>query len=142
MTFRTATAFGLLLLLPCVGTAQTPRKDGNWEVTMELLIDGTSAAPPRTTAQCITREEAETADQKALPQTGVAMPADCATTEHKVEGNKVSWAFKCETPHPMTGTGEIVYTDENSYTGSMTFVRDAHSMTIKYSGKRLGDCTK
>ena len=42
----------------------------------------------------------------------------------------------------MSGTGEIVYTDENAYAGAIIFTREGKTMTIKYSGKRLGDCAK
>jgi hypothetical protein len=118
----------------------TPRKDGNWEITMQIAVDGAAPKlPPRITTQCITPEEA--ADQKALPQ-GVSVPDKCSSSDYKVDGNKVSWAFKCDHPNPISGTGEIVYADESSYTGVITFVRDTKTMTITYSGRRLGDCTK
>jgi hypothetical protein len=59
-----------------------------------------------------------------------------------VDGNRVSWSFTCETPRQISGTAEIVYTDDSHYTGSLSFQRDGETMTIKYSGTRLGDCAK
>ena len=41
----------------------------------------------------------------------------------------------------MTGTGEITY-GTNTYDGVMKMKMDMGEMTMKYAGKRLGDCTK
>jgi hypothetical protein len=44
-----------------------------------------------------------------------------------------------------SGTGEFVYTDD-AYTGQMVMNVERGgqpmAMTMKYTGKRLGDCTK
>ena len=40
----------------------------------------------------------------------------------------------------MTGTGEITY-GTDSYTGSMKMSSGGRDMTMKYTAKRLGDCT-
>ncbi len=51
----------------------------------------------------------------------------------------------CEGAQPMTGTGEFVYATD-TYTGTMKMdmARGGQPMavTMKYNGKRLGDCTK
>jgi len=141
MTFRPAAALAALLTLSGTAAAQIPRQDGNWEITVDVDLEGaTGKIPARTTTQCITKEEAA-AGKGAIPGHHDA-PGSCSVSEHKVEGDKVSWTFKCETPQPMSGSGEIVYTDETAYKGSMTFTRDGKTMTMKYEGKRLGDCTK
>ena len=41
----------------------------------------------------------------------------------------------------MTGEGEYLYAGD-SYTGTVKMTRAGQMMTMKYSGKRLGDCTK
>lgn len=121
--------------------AQAPRQDGRWEVKMEMSMPGMPAnMPPITTTQCITPEEA--ADpQKAMPQGGRGGQNDCKVSDHKVVGNKVTWTMKCEGAQPMTGTGEFVYAGD-SYTGTMKMDSGGGTMAIKYTGKRLGDCTK
>ena len=130
-----------------------PRRDGNWDITMEMQMPGMPnmpagmSMPPIKTTQCITREEA--ADpSKSLPKppAGRGGPAqDCKVSDQKAEGNKVSWAMVCTGANPMTGTGEIVYATD-SYTGTMVMnmARGGQmtAMTMKYTGKRLGDCTK
>ena len=47
----------------------------------------------------------------------------------------------CTGAEPMTGSAEITYTDDTSV-GTMTMNRAGQMMTVKYTGKRLGDCTK
>lgn len=142
MKLLAATALSILLVPGFPGVEQTMRRDGNWEITVSIEMDGApSRLPPRTTTQCVTKEEA--ADpRKSMPQGGGAMPTQCTISDHKVDGKRVTWSFKCDAPQPMTGTGEIAYADENAYSGVITYVRDSHTMTMKYSGKRLGDCVK
>ena len=98
--------------------------------------------PPMTTTQCITPEEAKD-PQKSMPQGrgGRGSPRNCTVSDHKVAGNKVTWIMACTVPKPMTGTGEFVYAGD-TYTGTMKMNRAGQVMTMKYSGKRLGDCTK
>jgi hypothetical protein len=57
---------------------------------------------------------------------------------YKMDGNKVNWSVACE---QMTGAGEFVYSAD-TYTGTMRVKSQGKEMTMKYAGKRLGDCTK
>ena len=125
-----------------------PRRDGNWEVTMQMEMPGMPAAMPATKmTQCITPQEASD-PSKSVPQrpAGRGGSGDCKVSDYKVDGNKVTWNMKCEGARPMTGTGEFVY-EKDSYTGTMKMDMGAGGpgggvMTMKYTGKRLGDCTK
>jgi hypothetical protein len=137
MTLRHVAVLSIALGLSVSVLAQTPRKDGNWEVTMEVEIEGMPAMPSKTMTQCVSKEDV--ADPQK-PLFGRASP-NCTVSDHKVEGNKVSWSLKCEPPEAMTGTGEIVYGDD-AYTGTMKIVREGRTISMKYAGKRLGDCTK
>ncbi|MGC4085056.1 MAG: DUF3617 family protein [Vicinamibacterales bacterium] len=108
-----------------------------------------ASMPPMTMTQCITPQDA--ADpSKAIPQRpagrgGAGEQSDCKVSDYKTDGNKVSWKMTCTTPRPMNGTGEFVY-EKDSYTGTMTMDMGrggpGGAMTMKYTGKRLGDCTK
>jgi hypothetical protein len=49
--------------------------------------------------------------------------------------------MKCEGDTPMTGTGEFVYAGD-TYTGAVKMDTGRGAMTMKYTGKRLGDCVK
>ena len=125
-----------------------PRRDGNWQVTMEMDMAGMpQRMPPITMTQCITKDEA--ADpQKMVPQGPNGrggVPPECKVSDFKTVGNTVSWSMTCEGQNAMTGTGEFTYTGD-TYNGTlkMNMERGGQpmTMTMKYSGKRLGDCTK
>ena len=130
---------GVLALVGSLFAQGPPRLDGRWEVKMEMQMVGMTM-PPQTLTQCVTKEEA--ADpQKAMPQTGRgANPSDCKISDHKIDGNKVTWSMVCE-KSKMSGAGEFVYAAD-TYTGTMKMNAQGQEMTMKYTGKRLGDCTK
>ena len=146
MTIRTASVATALLALSIAAFAQGPRRDGNWEVKMEMEMPGMPAGlPPMTSTHCVTPEEAKDPD-KLVPQTGRGRGRgrgnqDCKATDQKIDGNKVTWSMKCEGEMPMTGTGEFVYAGD-TYTGTIKMDSGRGAMTMKYTGKRLGDCVK
>ena len=119
-----------------------PRRDGRWEVKMDMEMPGMPMKIPTVTStQCITPEEAND-PQKSVPQgRGGRGNQDCKVSDFKQDGNKISWSMKCAGPPPTTGTGEFLYAAD-TYTGTMKMDTGGQAMTMKYSGKRLGDCTK
>jgi hypothetical protein len=147
MTVRQAVPFAVLLTLSTMVLAQGPRRDGRWEVTMQMEMPGMPAAmPPFTVEQCVTKEQANDPQRSVpqQPQRGGGQ-SDCKTEDYKATGSKVSWTMRCTTPQPMTGTGEMTYT-KDAYTGQMTMNMERGGqpmkMTMKMTGKRLGDCEK
>jgi hypothetical protein len=121
--------------------AQGPRRDGKWEVKMEMDMPGMPVKmPAMTTTQCITKEDADD-PQKVTPRGAGKDPNACKVSDYKVEGSTVTWTMKCEGKDPMTGSGEFVYTTD-AYTGTLKMERAGQTTTMKYSGKRLGDCVK
>jgi hypothetical protein len=147
MNARRAVPFALLVVLSAAVFAQGPRRDGRWEVTMQMEMPGMPAGmPPFTAEQCVTKEQADD-PQRAVPQQpgrGGAQ-SDCKTEDYKLTGNNATWTMRCTTPQPMTGSGEITYT-ENAYVGTMTMNMERGGqpmkMTMKMTGKRLGDCVE
>ena len=127
--------------------AQVPGpRAGNWQITMEISIPGMPhGMPPMTMNQCITKEQA--ADpSKLVPQgAGRGMPPDCKVSDMKTEGDKTSWSMKCEGQIAMSGTAEFTFNGD-TYTGITKIDTDRGgqpmTMTMKYSGKRLGDCAQ
>ena len=73
------------------------------------------------------------------------VPNDCKMSDYNVAGNKVTWSMACGGATPMTGTGEFVYSGD-TYNGTMKMNMEQggkpRTMTMKYTGKRLGDCVK
>ena len=143
MTVRTLSVTLAVLALTVAVFAQGPRRDGRWEVTMQMEMAGMPAGmPPFTTTQCITPDEAKDPD-KSVPQMGRGRGRanqNCKTTDQKIDGNKVTSTIKCDEP-AMTGKAEFVYTAD-SYTGTVTMDTGRGTMTQKISAKRLGDCVK
>ena len=139
MTLRYACMAAGVLVLAGSLFAQGPRRDGRWEVTVEMQMAGMSL-PPQTITQCVTKEEAADPQQGLPPAGRGGNPTDCKVSDHKVDGNKVTWSMACE-KEKMSGTGEFVYAGD-TYTGTMKMNAQGQAMTMKYSGKRLGDCTK
>jgi hypothetical protein len=132
-----------------VVSAQGVRRDGNWDISVEMQMPNMPAGmtmPPMKMTQCITKEEAKD-PQKSMPtrpQRGGGAQ-DCKVTDYKESGNKVTWTMVCTGAQPSNGTGEIVYSGD-SYTGTMSINTERGGapmgMTMKYVGKRLGDCVK
>ena len=132
----------LVIAASSAALAQGPRRDGKWEITTEMDMPGMPMKmPAMTSTQCITKEQA--ADpQKAVPQgtpPGRGNPSDCKVSDYKSTGDKVTWTLKCEGREAMTGNGEITYAAD-AFKGTMTLNRGGQAMTLKYSGKRVGDC--
>ena len=124
-----------------------PRRDGNWQVTVEMDMPGMpQKMPPTTMTQCLTKADVEDATKIVPPAPGRGgMPSDCKVTDYKTVGNKVSWSMACSGATPMTGETEFVYSGD-TYVGTMTMTMERAgqpmTMKMKYEGKRLGDCTK
>jgi Protein of unknown function (DUF3617) len=142
MTTRTALVMTLLVTLMLPLDAQGPRRDGKWEVKMEMDMPGMPARmPPMTTTQCVTPEEAKD-PQKSIPQSGRGRGNEsCKVSDYKADGNTITWSMKCEGAEPMSGNGEFTYAGD-TYTGVIKMDRAGQQMTMKYSGKRIGDCDR
>ena len=129
------------MLTICAGIAaqNAVRRDGDWEIKVEMQIPGMPMAlPAQTVRQCITPQDLED-PQRSVPPSGRGQNS-CKVSDHKVDGNKVTWSVSCPS-EGMNGTGEFVYAD-NSFAGTMKMNAKGQDMNMKYTGKRLGDCTR
>jgi hypothetical protein len=147
MNVRTVSVAVAVFALSIAAFAQGPRRDGRWEVKVEREMAGMPMAlPPTTSEQCITPEEAKDPNSAAPQVQGRGRgrgrgAQDCKVSDQKIEGNKISWTMKCEGEMAATGTGEFVYAGD-TYTGTIKMDTGRGAMTMKYTGKRLGDCVK
>jgi Protein of unknown function (DUF3617) len=121
-------------------TAQnSPMRAGRWEVTIQMEMPNMPVAmPAMKNVRCVTQQEIDSPN-KGLPS-GSKNPNDCKVSDYKVSGNTVTWAMACTGP-TMTGTGELRFTGD-AYEGAMKMMMEQQQMTMKMSGKRLGDCTQ
>lgn len=150
MAMRRMLAAAIVAALSVPVLAQSgPRRDGNWEVTVEMSMPGMPAGmamPPMKVTQCVTPQDAQD-PQKLVPRQGQQSSdmGNCTVSDYKTEGNKISWKMACTGKQKMTGTAEYVY-GADSYQGTMLMNMEGGNMpgamTMKYSGKRLGDCAK
>lgn len=144
MKLRMAAVAGAVFVLSIAAFAQNVRRDGKWEIKMEMDMPGMPAGmPPMTTTQCITPEEAANPQKMAPPMgRGGRGGGNCTVSDYKVDGNKVTYNVKCDGQQPMSGSGEFIYAAD-SYTGVMTMDMGGRgTMKMKHTGKRLGDCVK
>ena len=112
-------------------SAQNPMRPGNWESTMQMQMPGMSM-PAMKNTKCVTTEQLKD-PVKALPS---AAPG-CSMSDYKANGSKVTWKMACT---EMAGTGELTFKGD-AYEGLMN-VTSPHAMTMKMSGRRVGDCTQ
>lgn len=122
---------------------QNPMKPGNWETTILMQIPNMpTQMPEMKSTTCITPEQLEKDPASGLPRgmRGRGGADQCEMSDYKVDGQTVTWKMACP-QQQMTGTGEIIFSGD-SYTGTMKAAMPMGEMTMKMTGKRLGDCAK
>jgi len=113
---------------------KNPMKPGKWEVTMQMDMPGMQM-PPRTITKCVTKEDAASVES-AIPSG--RNDSGCKLSDVTVDGNTVSWKMNCE-ERKVTGEGRMTY-EGDAYTGEVHMKTPDHEMTIKHTGKRVGEC--
>jgi hypothetical protein len=135
------------------------RRDGKWQMTVEVGAtmptrmgnDIGTTMPTFTQTQCITPKVASDRTRITPLGPGSRLSPGCKV-DYTVNGNKENWSVTCTGENPVTGTGDFTYNGD-TYNGVMTMTAPADTtaadgkgavrqvpITIKYSGKRLGDC--
>lgn len=142
---KSASVIALALIATVALVAQSPMRPGLWEITTQMQMPNMPAQvqmPEMKVPQCITPEQAKdpanTMPRGPQPGRG-ARKDDCKVADYKMSGNKATWTMTCTTPEKLTSTGEMTFSDD-SYTGAMKMVMAQGEMTMKVSGKRVGDC--
>jgi len=109
--------------------AQAARGD-QWETTSQMTMDGVPVPVPGSTMKVCSAK-----DWKEPP----GGRKECKNSNMKREGNKVTWDVQCTGPS-MTGRGEILFSSESAYSGTIKFTTDQGAMTVKLTGKKIGEC--
>jgi hypothetical protein len=124
----------LLILLVAVSARADDPPGVLWETTSQMVMEGMPMSmPPRTLKVCTAREWTK-------PPPGGDQ--SCESTDFQRDGNKATWTMQCTGEMPMTGTGEITFESDDSYTGAITATAEGMNMTIRLSGKKIGTCDK
>jgi hypothetical protein len=120
--------------------AQAPMREGQWETTVQMQMAAMPVAmPPMTSSRCVTAEDIKD-PSRSLP-TGPDAKSSCKVSDYKTEGSKVTWKVACDSPQKMSGSGELLFAGD-TYAGAAKLTMELGEITMKYSGKRLGDCKK
>jgi hypothetical protein len=120
--------------------AQGPMRAGRWEVTMQMQMPSVPVQMPEMkTTQCVTPEQLKdpaSALPSASPNAGAQQ---CKVSDYKTSGNTVTWKVACAPPTSVNGSGEMTFTGD-SYAGAMKMTTQQGEMTMKLTGRRVGDC--
>jgi len=115
-------------------------KEGLWEITTQMSMQGMPhAMPPTTFRQCITKSDPvpRSKDENLT----------CKTINQKVSGNTVHYTVECKGPEgSMQTTGNMSYRDKTMTGESTTIMKikgqPPMQMMSKVKGKFIGACTK
>jgi uncharacterized protein DUF3617 len=116
---------------------QNPMRPGRWEVTAQMDMPGMPVQmPAMKNTQCITQQQIDSPTH-AVPSGPNSN--DCKVSDYKVSGNTVTWNMACPS-QDMTGSGELKFNGD-TYEGLVKMLAQQKQMTMKFNGKRVGDCT-
>ena len=124
---------GVWMLMPSPSSGAEMMRPGLWEITTTMEMQGMSfQMPSQTTRHCYTAQE--------VKEDPVPKDANCKITDLKTSGNKTSWKMECKGEMAGTGEGEVTHLGDSAYEGKSTIKTQGMTMTMKYKGKRLGEC--
>lgn len=132
---RFISVFASAIALSAAGGAAAEKVPGDlWESTVQMSVEGmeSMAMPPMTQQFCAPKGEEWTEPPGAMQD------ENCEAVEWRMSGSKATWSIRCK--DGTTGTGEMTFEGGSAYRGTMTIVSSEGTMTMKMSGKRLGDC--
>jgi len=145
MRFATLSLLAAILVSLPAQAAAPNMKEGLWEITTTMEMPGMPGGmKPQVTQQCYTKKDLDD-PRKTAPSGGDPKDNRCQMTDYKMQGNTASWNMACKGENAMTGSGTATYSG-TSYTGtnkmSMKHGSNVQAMTMRFSGKHLGDCKK
>lgn len=124
----------LVLRAIAADTDATAKKGDEWETTSQMSMEGMPMQMP------VTKLKICAAKDRAEPPGSENPQGNCKNLNMKRSGEKVTWDVQCTDPD-MTGAGEIIYTGKDSYTGTVKFTSADGNMTVKLTGRKLGECS-
>jgi hypothetical protein len=130
-----------VLTFVTVAVAQTViLRPGQYEMTVEMNMPGGVKMDPLKQTDCITAEDLKDFS-KAFLEADFAKA--CKVSGYKATGNKVTFSTDCtENGAHMSGKTEMNFTAD-SFTGLTTTKDDEGTViTLRMSGKKIGECPK
>jgi hypothetical protein len=124
-----ASAALLLLLSP----ARAAEPAGElWQTTSQMVMAGMPFSPPPQT-----HKVCRAAEWTQPPPGG---DSSCVTSNFQRTGDEATWRMQCSGDRPMSGTGQITFAADVSYTGVINAMSEGMSMKINLSGRKIGTC--
>jgi len=117
---------------------QSPMRPGNWEVTMKMSMQGMDM-PPMKHTRCVTAEMLKD-PQASIPQGPGSN--DCKMTDYKLSGSTATYKMTCTKPTLTNITGEMKYSGDSTYTGTIQMETSGQTMSMTMDGKWVGECPK
>jgi hypothetical protein len=136
----------LLLSAPLALAEKKQLQPGEWEITVQMELEGSSMQmPPMTMKKCITPEDAKQPGEIFRSKNPHASPHgddDCQMKDQKQEGNKYSWGVDCGPKGK--GSGSVTF-EPGKYDGTarMEMVDNKgvlRRMKMTMAGHRVGEC--
>lgn len=123
----------LLVCVPSELLADSPAKGDLWQVSTKMSMEGMPMEMPAQMAKyCAAKEWTK-------PPAGDNPRQKCQRSDYQISGGKATWTESCVSP-AMTGKGEITRQGNDAYTGSIQYSSAQGNMTIKLSGRKIGEC--
>ena len=126
----------VVAFVACVDTSGATEKiPGDlWETTIQMSMEGmeSMAMPPMTNRSC------QKKDAEWTEPPGAKQDDTCEAVDWKVSGSTATWSIRCK--DGSSGTGEMVFDGKEAYRGTMHIKSSEGAMSMKLSGRRVGDC--
>jgi hypothetical protein len=127
---RLAAAISMAILTTAAAADERP---GNlWDTTSQMSMPGLPAMPPQKMQLCTAKEWT----QPPPPPPGQS----CTVSNFERDGSKVSWDTQCTGEMEMSGHGEITFTTDEAYTGTIVFTAEGMTMTVNLTGQKVDEC--
>ena len=136
---KTVPVIALAMLATVAVIAQSGMRPGQWEVTAQTQM-GAMQMPETKLTQCVTPEQAKDPASSMRGPQGRGVKEDCKNSNYTMTGNKATWTTTCTSPEKYTVTGEMTFGND-TYITILKMNMAQGEMTMKMSGKRIGDCT-
>jgi hypothetical protein len=134
---RLLPAMPALALSVALSAAAQPKEPGDlWEVASEMSMAGMPAGmqmpqrPPQRICRARNTDTPPVADNDG----------QCELYDVQRSANSFAWKMRCQGNPPSTGTGEMTYEGRDSYKGTINMAVGGQAMTMKLTGKRVGEC--
>lgn len=127
--------------------AQSGMRPGQWEISTQMQMPNMPAGfqmPVTKTTLCVTPEQAKD-PASTVPRDGGRGRGgkdDCKMSDYKATGSTITYSMACTSPNKITATGEMTFTGDDSYTSTVKMAMPQGEMTMKMTGKRIGECSK